>query len=179
VSFGAASPYDKSPNRLVSTVAGGWALNGIVQITSGKPYTVTTGADAENVGCCNQERANQASNPSSGVPHNATEIQWINPASFTQPAAFTYGTERPNSLVGQHWNNVDMNIARKFNLGLGEQRYFEFRAEAFNLFNNVVFNPPNSTLNSPVDSSGNPTFGTITSQWNNPRVLQMSLKLYY
>jgi len=62
VSFGAASPYDKSPNRLVSTVAGGWALNGIVQITSGKPYTVTTGADAENVGCCNQERANQASN---------------------------------------------------------------------------------------------------------------------
>jgi len=179
VSFGAASPYDKSPNKLVSTVAGGWALNGIVQITSGKPYTVTTGADAENVGCCNQERANQASNPSSNVPHNPTEIQWINPASFTQPAAFTYGTERPNSLVGQHWNNVDMNIARKFNLGLGEQRYFEFRAEAFNLFNNVVFNPPNGTLNSPVDSSGNPTFGTITSQWNNPRVLQMSLKLYY
>ena len=43
VAFTAASPYNKSPNKLVSTVAGGWALNGIVQITSGQPYTVTTG----------------------------------------------------------------------------------------------------------------------------------------
>ena len=179
VAFTARSPYDKSPNRMLSTVAGGWAANGIVQITSGKPYTVTTGADAENVGCCNQQRANEVSNPSSGVPKNSSEIQWINPSSFAQPAAFTYGTERPNSLTGQHWNNVDMSLFRKFNFGLGEDRYFEFRAEAFNLFNNVVYNPPNSTLNAPVDSFGNPTFGTITSQWNNPRVLQMSLKLYY
>jgi hypothetical protein len=179
VSFGAASPYDRSPNKLVSTVAGGWAVNGIVQITSGKPYTVGTGADAENVGCCNQQRPNMVSNPNSGVPKNSSEIQWINPSSFVQPAAYTYGNEKANPLTGQHWNNVDMNLSRQFHLGLGEKRYFEFRAEAFNLFNNVVFNPPNGTLNSPVDSFGNPTFGTITSQWNNPRVLQMSLKLYY
>jgi len=171
VSFGAASPYDKSPNRLVSTVAGGWALNGIVQITSGKPYTVTTGEDAENVGCCNQERANVSGNPNGGTGVH-TRAEWFNTSAFTLPTAFTYGAERPNSLVSQHWNNVDMNIARKFNLGLGEQRYFEFRAEAFNLFNNVVFNTPDSTMS---DTS----FGQVTGQWNNPRVLQMSLKLYY
>jgi hypothetical protein len=160
-------------------VAGGWALNGIVQVTSGQPYTVGTGTDAENVGCCNQERPNHISNPNSNVPHNPTEIQWINPASFAQPAAYTYGTEKANPLSTQHWNNVDMSLFRKFNLGLGEQRYFEFRAESFNLFNNVVFGTPNTSLNAPVDSAGNPTFGTITSQRNSPRILQMSLKLYY
>jgi hypothetical protein len=179
VAFTAASPYDKSPNKLVSIVAGGWALNGIVQVTSGQPYTVSTGTDAENVGCCNQERANEVSNPNSSVPKNSTEIQWINPSSFVQPAAYTYGTEKVNPLASQHWNDVDMSLFRKFNLGLGEQRYFEFRAESFNLFNNVVFGVPNTSLNSPVDSAGNPTFGTITSQRNPPRILQMSLKLYY
>jgi len=147
------------------------ALNGIVQITSGKPYTVTTGEDAENVGCCNQERANVSGNPNGGTGVH-TRAEWFNTSAFTLPTAFTYGAERPNSLVSQHWNNVDMNIARKFNLGLGEQRYFEFRAEAFNLFNNVVFNTPDSTMS---DTS----FGQVTGQWNNPRVLQMSLKLYY
>jgi Carboxypeptidase regulatory-like domain len=179
VAFTAESPFDKSQSKFVSNLAGGWALNGIVQVTSGKPYTVTTGEDAENVGCCNQERANQVSNPNSGVPKNPTEIQWINPGAFTLPAPFTYGNEKVNPLVGQHWNDVDMSVFRKFPLGLGEERYFEFRAEAFNLFNNVVFNTPNSTWNAPLDSSGNPTFGTISSQWNNPRVLQMSLKLFY
>jgi hypothetical protein len=51
-------------------------------------------------------------------------------------------------------------------------RYFEFRAESFNLFKNVVFNPPNSSIN-------DPNFGQVTSQWNVPRELQMSLKFYY
>ena len=45
VAFTAASPFDKSPNKLVSNVAGGWALNGIVQETSGQPYPVTAGGD--------------------------------------------------------------------------------------------------------------------------------------
>jgi len=112
-------------------------------------------------GCCNQNERTRPATQAAAVPHNATEIQWINPASLPQPAAFTYGTERPNSLVGQHWNNVDIELARKFNLGLGDKDTSN-RAEAVHLFNKF-FQSPNSTLNSPVNSSGNPTFGTITA----------------
>jgi hypothetical protein len=82
-------------------------------------------------------------------------------------------------MVSQHWNNVDMSLFRQFHLGLGEERYFEFRAESFNLFNNVVFGVPNTSVNAPLDPSGKPTFGSITSQRNTPRELQMSLKFYY
>ncbi len=119
------------------------------------------------------------SNPNSNVPANSTEIQWINPNAFAQPAPFTYGTEKVNPFVSQHWNNVDMSLFRQFHIGLGEERYFEFRAESFNLFNNVVFPVPNTSVNAPLDSAGNPTFGTVNYQRNVPRQLQMSLKFYY
>ncbi len=176
VAFTAASPYDKSPNKLFSTVAGGWAVNGIVQVTSGQPFTVGTGTDAENIGCCLQERANVSGNPNSG---SHTRAQWFNIGAFSIPAAYTYGNEKVNSMVSQHWNNVDMSIFRKFPIGLGEERYFEFRAESFDLFNNVVFGIPNTSVNAGLDSNGNPKFGAITSQRNTPRELQMSLKFYY
>jgi len=171
VAFTADSPYNKSASRLVSTLAGGWSINGIVQVTSGKPYTITTNSDPENVGCCNQQRVDVVGNPNSGSGIH-TQQKWFNTDAFAQQAPYTYGNEKVNPWVGQHWNNVDFSIFRQFHLGLGEQRYFEFRAESFNLFNNVVFNPPDSTIN-------DTNFGQITSQWNAPRELQMSLKLYY
>jgi hypothetical protein len=131
---------------------------------------VTTGSDPENVGCCNQERVDVVGNPNSGSVH--TQQAWFNTSAFAQQASYTYGNEKVNPWVGQHWNNVDMSIFRQFHLGIGEERYFEFRAESFNLFNNVVFNPPDSSIH-------DTNFGQVTSQWNTPRELQMSLKFYY
>jgi hypothetical protein len=76
-------------------------------------------------------------------------------------------------------HDVDMSLLRQFHIGLGETRYFEFRADSFNLFNNVIFNGPNANIS---NYSANPvtnTFGVITSQQNSPRQLQMALKFYY
>ena len=174
VAFTAASPFDKSPSRFVSAAAGGWALNGIVQVTSGQPYTVTAGGDPENVGGINQERMNVTGNPNAG---GHTQKEWFNTSAFTVPG-YAYGDEKVNSLVSQHYNNVDMSLFRDFHLGLGEQRYFEFRAESFNLFNNVVFGVPdhNST-----DTNFGQITGERTGQNGAPatRQLQMSLKFYY
>ncbi len=171
--FTAQSPLNKSANKLVANVAGGWALNGIVQVTSGKPYTLTTGNDPENIGCCAQQRINFTGDPNSGAGIH-TQKQWFNTSAVAQQAPYTYGNEEVNPLVGQHWNNVDMSVFRQFHLGLGEERYFEFRAESFNLFNNVVFNPPDGNISHVAT-----TFGQVTSQWNAPREMQMSLKFYY
>lgn len=178
--FTLQSPYDKSPNKLVANVAGGWALNSIVQISSGQPYTVTTGADPENLDCgCLQERVNQVSNPNTGSGIH-TQLQWFNISAFAQQASYTYGNEKVNPLVSQHWNDVDMSLFRDFHIGLGEGRYFEFRAESFNLFNNVVFAVPDDSLSdSTIISNNHPLFGQVQSQHNAPRQLQMSLKFYY
>jgi len=47
----------------------------------------------------------------------------------------------------------------------------QFRAEFFNVFNNVNFNSPGATV-------GTTNFGRITSA-RDPRILQMTLKLLF
>lgn len=175
VAFTAASPFNTSPSKLLSAVAGGWAINGIVQETSGQPYTVVAGGDPENIGCCLQERMNIVGNPNSGAH---TQAKWFNPSAFAVPTGYTYGTEKVNPFVSQHYNDVDMSLFRQFHLGSGEDRYFEFRAEAFNLFNNVVFGVPDTTS---TDTTFGQVLGERTAQNGQPatRQLQMSLKFYY
>ncbi len=177
VAFTAASPFKNSPNRLVRTVGGGWSLNGIVQVTSGQPFTVTTGKDTENIGCCQQQRMDVTGDPNSGSGIH-TQQKWFNTSAFTLPAPYTYGNQKVNTMVSQHYNNVDMSIFRQFPIGLGEERYFEFRAEAFNLFNNVVFTVPDA-------NASHTNFGQTTAQRTGQnglpahRQLQVSLKFYY
>ena len=168
--FTAKSPFTKSPNKLVSNLAGGWNLSGIVQFSSGQVYTVTTGNDPENIGCCLQQRVNVVGDPNSGTGIHTRE-QWFNTSAFEQPA-YTYGTEGVNPYTAQMRREIDLSVLRRVPVGLGEERYFEFRVDAFNLFNNVVFNVPDTTIS-------DTTFGEITSQQNSPRQMQIALKFYY
>jgi hypothetical protein len=168
-SFTAQSPFGKSSSKPVATLAGGWSLNGIVMLHPGLPYTVTLSSDNENIGAGLQERADVVGDPNSGAH---TQQQWFNTAAFAIPTPFTYGNEKPNALTSNWGKNLDLSLFRRFHIGLGEQRYIEFRAEAFNLFNNVVFAIPN-------DSLGGTNFGEVTSQQNLPRQIQLALKFYY
>jgi hypothetical protein len=169
--FTLQSPYGHSSDRLVSALAGGWALNGIGQIGSGWPFTVTNSGDPENVGTISEERVN-VSGSTSGP---RTPAQWFNTSAFSVQPAYTYGNEKKNQLLSDGTKNLDLSLFRTFHLGLGEQRFFEFRAESFNLFNRVMFAIPNTSL-------GGANFGAVTGgsgQQNQPRQLQMSLKFYY
>ena len=67
---------------------------------------------------------------------------------------------------------IDLSLLRRVPVGLGEERYFEFRADAFNLFNNVVFGVPDTNIS-------NTTFGEVRGQQNSPRQLQLAVKFYY
>ena len=53
-----------------------------------------------------------------------------------------------------------------------ERIALEFRSEMFNLFNRTQFSAPNSQLNSG-------SFGVVSGQSNNPRLLQFALRLHY
>ncbi len=169
--FTAQSPFQYSPDKLVANLAGGWALNGIVKLTSGRPYTVVAGGDPENIGCCLQERMNVVGDPNKG-PHIHTPNEWFNTSAFAMPKPYTYGNEKVNPLTSDWYRDVDMSLNRDFHIGLGKQRYFQFRASAFNLFNNVVYGIPDTT-------STDANYGKVTYQANSPRELQLALKFYY
>ena len=168
-SFAAQSPFNRSSNKVIANVAGGWSLNGILQLHSGLPYAITLSNDNLNVGCCLQQRADVVGNPHLGHP---TAQEWFNTAAFASPPSFTYGNEKVNPFNTDWGRNFDLSLFRQFHVGLGEHRYFEFRAEAFNAFNTVVFGQPGNSL-------GGTNFGAVTSQQNTPRQLQLGLKFYY
>jgi hypothetical protein len=55
---------------------------------------------------------------------------------------------------------------------LTEKLGLQFRAEFFNLTNSPRFAPPNISF-------GNASFGVVSAQGNQPRIVQLSLKLIY
>ncbi len=175
--FTLQSPFDKSSNKWVSNLAGGWALNGIGQIASGWPFTVTASGDPENVGSISQQRVNVVGNANKGTGLH-TPAQWFNVNAFALQQPYTYGNEKVNPLTSDGTKNLDLSIFRRFHVGLGESRFFEFRAESFNLFNRVMFSIPNAAL-------GGANFGAVTGSSNNggqqnqPRQLQLALKFNY
>ena len=94
----------------------------------------------------------------------------FNPSAFAVPAAYTYGNEKMNPYTSDEVStNLDMSLFRNFHVGLGESRFFEFRAEAFNLFNNVHIRRSEHQPQRTARQRGNPTFGTVNSQQNAPR----------
>jgi hypothetical protein len=66
--------------------------------------------------------------------------------------------------------NENISLAKKF--AINERASVDFRWEAFNLFNRVRFGSGGTNLDSP-------TFGVVTSQSNDPRRMQLGLKLYW
>ena len=157
-----------SDNGVLSKVAGGWQLNGIAFVTSGIPFDVTAPSDIPSPGGGFGERANLVGKPYAG----ATPLQPINPAAFADPAIYTFGNLGRNALRGPTNSNLDLSLFREFPLPFGEETRLQFRLEAFNVLNEVVFGLPDSF-------TGDPTFGQVNSMQNLPRQLQLALKLYF
>jgi hypothetical protein len=59
----------------------------------------------------------------------------FNPAAFSAPTGLTFGNSGRNILTNPGRTNFDMALLKRF--ALTESKYFEFRAEAFNVFNHA------------------------------------------
>ncbi|HWS95000.1 MAG TPA: hypothetical protein VN620_00790, partial [Candidatus Methylomirabilis sp.] len=57
----------------------------------------------------------------------------------------------------------------------------QFRTEFYNTFNRVQFGPPNTACcnNPALLATNNTNFGLVTSQLNNPRLIQFALKFLF
>ena len=104
-----------------------------------------------------------------GRPHGELIQQWFDPSRFAQNAAGTFGSSGRNILRGPGLFNTDLGVLK--NTGIAEQVKVQFRAEFFNIFNNVNFYGPDNTL-----TSGNT--GRIFGA-RSPRILQFGLKLLF
>jgi hypothetical protein len=168
-------------SHAVDYIIGNWQMNGILAVRSGQRYSVYDGsgdpANTGNQAWAGYEQANLVGDPNLGSCTGGKAVHtqgcWFNTSAFQAPQ-FTFGNIRPNAFQAQHYWNVDFSVFRDFPL-FAEQRKLQFRAEAFNLFNTVVFGPPNS------DVSNLTNFGVVTQRANGnaARVLQLGLRFIF
>jgi len=162
VSIGAETP--QFGNATVRALASNWRFSGILNARSGSWLTVTTGRDISGTGISGQ-RVNQVLDDPYGDKSSLTT--YLNPAAFAYPGAGTLGDHVNNSIEGPGFWTVDLAVTR--NVSFGAQQALELRVEVFNLFNNFNWGSPNSNLDAG-------TFGRITTQTGDPRIMQFGVK---
>lgn len=157
----------------VQAIASNWQLSGIFTAHSGGWLTVTDGTDISLTGL-GADRPNLVGNPNLANP---TIAQWFNTAAFAKQAAGTFGNAGRGVVEGPSGWNLDAGLWRTF--AIKERLKLTARFEAFNSLNHPQFNAP-STGNSYIASAqlSSPNFGQVTSA-QNPRILQVALKLVF
>jgi hypothetical protein len=149
---------------------GGWELNGIVVLASGRWINFTSGRDNSGAGT-NGDRADLRGNPFLDTGRSRDELiaRYFNTDAFTANAPGTFGNVGRNIMRGPGNATFDLGIVKMF--PLRESLRLQFRAEAFNALNRVNLGNPNTNASSAQ-------FGQITSA-GAPRVVQLALKLQF
>ena len=162
------SPFGKGKKWLTSGplayVLGGWQTTGIVTGTTGRPFTVFLQNGVNNGAPSWPNRIG------SGKLDNPTTDRWFNIDDFAAPAPNTYGNSSRGTLYSPGNFNIDGSLAKSFHFT--EKLRFQFRFEAYNLFNTPYFGFPNANI-------GGPTVGQIRSTLSDNRSLQGALKLEF
>jgi hypothetical protein len=169
-----AEPF-KSSNKILNEVAAGWTVGAKTYWRSGEPFSITNSSLA-NAGFTNlggtfmaqtaipgEKLINKTSSDAHSAAYNGNGLgscsQYVgfdDSGCSADPfvAQTTFGNLRRNSLFGPHYIDTDIDLVKKivtsegFTLSIG--------ANAYNVFNQVSFGAPDSTL-------GDSTFGLISA----------------
>jgi hypothetical protein len=159
--------------RWVDSLAGGWDLGLLTMWQSGRALTYLSGRATGPT--TNSGYPNYSDDRNVGrVIRKGDGVDWLSPEEigrFSFPAAGEIGTSGRNAFRGPRYFDVDMSAVKKFKI---TERYaLSFRAEVYNLFNNVNFDVPNVNLSTVA------TFGKISGTVGNARILQVALRLEF
>ena len=160
--FTAYLSYDLPNSSHFRQFTNGFAVNSLISFHSGQPYTIYTGNDTSGTGE-GEDRVNlvPGSNPTlinSKSIVNATQVNWITSAAFTNPSTYSFGNYRRNQNTAPGYGDIDLSVFKtnKFEI-FGHNVSTQLRAEMFNIFNRANLAAPDNYL------SDGSAFGTITS----------------
>ncbi len=162
-----------------------WSMSGIIQFQSGFPIRIQTQDDNELISSLFFLGA--------GAPQLNGPLQIVDPkvvqtyntynygpvaghyylnadqSKFTDPTLGTFATTPRSVCCGPGQNQWDVTFSKR--IALSEAKYFQFRADIFNLFNKTQFDNPDGNFS-------NSTFGQVL-QARDPREVQFALKFYF
>ncbi len=160
-------PIFRNRHDAAGVLLGGWELSGILTAHTGFPWTPVVGQCISTrgpsicpvrpvayFGGAGTDSSNDAFITGSNFPGGGKAF-----FSTAAPVGFQLPGVGRNSFRGPHYFDVDMTLAKKFGLDrfLGEGKYFEVKANFFNVFNLLNLQPFN--FNSPSTQVQNALFG--------------------
>lgn len=170
--FGRGSMFD-THNGIINGVIGNWQLSGTEQYGSGTPIgTITGNCLVPYTGGCYADynpafRGDPRINGKIGS-HLDLATPYFNKNAFQSAANYSFGntprTLAYASLRSEGYKNENLSVAKT--IPITERINFQFKADAFNLFNRVQLGGINT-------DSTSTAFGQANGQSNAPRQLQM------
>jgi hypothetical protein len=184
--FGRGKQFGSSWNGLTNAILGDFQLTLIERVSSGFPVPLIdsnnqSGAFFQNGG--NGNNYNRPNRVAGCNPSNAShgKLEWFDPACFVAPPTGQLGNAGRVPAIGPDFVNTDFSVIKQFALPRKEMG-LNFRAEFFNLFNHAQFGMPVNDV-SLVTYSGTQMnangFGSVNSTVNNPRLVQLALRLSF
>lgn len=158
---------------VIGKLAGGWTFSGIHQYSSGRPIALTANNTLPLFNGTLRPNVVSGVSRKADVEHfDPASDRYINPAAFTLPPAFSFGTAARayTDLRGFPFYNESWGAIKR--TSITERVILTFRTEFFNVFNRVVFAAPAGNVS-------NQNFGRVSAQANSPRQGQMALRLEF
>ncbi len=160
-------PILRNRHDAAGSILGGWQLSGILTAHTGFPWTPVVGQciSTRGPGLCPVRPVSYRGGAGNDTSNNA----FITGSNFPGGGAAFFSTAAPNgfqlpgigrnSFRGPRYFDIDMAVSKKFGLSslLGEGRFFEIKANFFNVFNLLNLQPFN--FNSPSTQVQNALFG--------------------
>jgi hypothetical protein len=172
--FGKGRHWGTSLNPVVNAVLGGWQTNGIWRFDDGMPVSLTV-SNSRPLPTYGTQRPNLLETLTRNNGPNWMTQYFTDPQAAVTPAPFTVGNapREISSVRVPGTATAALSLFKQFRMTvLREGSFLEVRAEAFNALNHPQFAGPNVTV-------GSSAFGTVTSQANSPRQVQLAMKLYF
>jgi hypothetical protein len=170
----------------VGYIAKNWNISGIWFWSMGLPTSVLEcpggpGCEGDRSGLSHgvywrppADSPNQTGNANNGPKKvsKSAHVDWFNTSVFVPQTVGLLGNEKRNSVLSPNAKRLDLSLTKDF--PVYEAMKLQFRADAFNAFNQPSFGTPNV-------SYGTPTFGTVNSMapTYKPREFQFSLRLSF
>jgi hypothetical protein len=172
-------PNRQTGSRALKAVLNNWELSGITTFQSGQPLGVslstTTGLDVSG-SPTDAAKPNLIAN--AVLPKDQrTFYTYFNPNAFALPPIGSPGNEATTEFRGPGINDWDTSVFKNF--PIKDRARFQFRAEAYNVFNHTQFSTVNTSAQfTPAGAQVNSTLGKLTVA-RNARIMQLALRLFF
>jgi hypothetical protein len=167
-------PFGKHLTGWTGALARGWQVNGIYRIDDGLPVQLfLCGGCSVNLPTYGNQYPDLLAPLQVAGTGNLSHY-FANPRVAVKPAPYADGDAPrvlPNARI-PGTDNLTASLFKEVPLRFREGARLQIRLEAFNILNRVQFGPPDANV-------GDATFGEISNQANQPRQVQIGLKLYY